>query len=29
MSQLVTIKIPQDWIKGIPEEDLTLFGDNR
>ena len=22
--QLVTIQIPQDWIKGIPEEDLTL-----
>jgi predicted HTH domain antitoxin len=24
MSQLVTIQIPQDWIEGIPEEDLTL-----
>ena len=24
MSQLVTIQVPQDWISGIPEEDLTL-----
>ncbi len=24
MSQLVTIRVPQDWIEGIPEEDLTL-----
>ena len=24
MSELVTIQVPQHWIKGIPEEDLTL-----
>ncbi len=24
MSQLITIQVPQDWIKGIPEEELTL-----
>ena len=24
MSQLVTIQVPQDWIAGVPEEDLTL-----
>lgn len=24
MSQLVTIQVPQDWIEGIPDEDLTL-----
>ena len=24
MSQLVTIQVPHDWIKGVPEEELTL-----
>ncbi len=24
MSKVVTIEVPQDWIEGVPEEDLTL-----
>ena len=24
MSQLVTIQVPEDWIRGLPIEDLTL-----
>lgn len=24
MSQLITIQIPQDWVEGVPDEDVTL-----
>uniref|UniRef100_UPI004056F20B hypothetical protein n=1 Tax=Candidatus Electronema sp. TaxID=2698783 RepID=UPI004056F20B len=24
MAQLVSINIPQDWLQGVPEEDVTL-----
>ncbi len=24
MSQLLTIQVPQDWMEGVPEEDLIL-----
>ncbi len=24
MSQLITIQVPQDWVEGVPDEDVTL-----
>ena len=24
MSQLITIQVPQDWVEGVSEEDVTL-----